>query len=93
MTRTEAIQRISTAMDVLTLIDTLTRSRTGQRYTQADIVDAKRTLRMHMQLIEAGAHDVAFEKPLTVADMIQTSRNIAGSNTPVTQICKDAGMI
>jgi hypothetical protein len=60
MTRTEALQRINTAADVLTCIDTLTRARTGQRYTQADLVAAKKALRMVTQLIEAGAHDVAF---------------------------------
>lgn len=61
MTRTEAIQRISTAIDTLILIDSLTRARTGVKYTPSDITDAKRTLRTHMQLLEIGAHDVAFD--------------------------------
>lgn len=61
MTRKESIQRIKTAFDTLTIIDTLTRARTGQRYTPSDITDAKRTLRTHMQLLEIGAHDVAFD--------------------------------
>jgi len=62
MTRHEALQRIQSALDTLTTIDMLTRHRTGQRYTQADILDTKRTLRLNLQLIEAGAHDIAFNK-------------------------------
>jgi hypothetical protein len=64
MTHTEALQRINTAVDVLTCIDTLTRARTGQRYTQADLVAVKKALRMVTQLIEVGAHDVAFSTQL-----------------------------
>jgi hypothetical protein len=61
MTRTEAIKQVQMMLETLTLIDTRTREETGVRFTPSDITDAKRTLRAHMQLLEIGAHDVAFD--------------------------------
>ncbi len=65
MTKYEATQYLQAALNTLTAIDTLTRHRTGARFTMADIYGGKKHLRIVLQLIEAGAHDVAFDEETT----------------------------
>jgi len=44
----------------LTEIDNETRASTGNQFTASDITDLKKSLRMHMNLVNVGAHDAGF---------------------------------